>query len=107
MDTPSVTQDSPLLETSLTVSVDIIVERVEPTPVEPSTEVMTGVTSESSGGSSMRQMSEVSGDVSTFDEALGDIEVLDDGHRQRCHRLRANLLFLKGKATSVRKAILL
>ena len=46
LDTPSVTQDSPLLETSLSVLVDILVERVEPTPVEPSIEVMTGVMSE-------------------------------------------------------------
>ena len=52
-------------------------------------------------------MGEVSGDVSTFDEALGDTEVLDDGRRQRYHRLRADLLVLKGKATSVREAILL
>ena len=51
VDTPSVTRDSPLLETSLTVSIDILVERVEPTPVEPSIEVMTGVMSESSSGS--------------------------------------------------------
>ena len=51
-DTPSVTQDSPSLETSLTMSVDIVVEKVEPTPVEPSIEVMTGAMSESSVGSS-------------------------------------------------------
>ena len=30
-DTPSVTEDSPSLETSLTVPVDIVVEKVEPT----------------------------------------------------------------------------
>ena len=71
-----------MLETS---SVDILVEMVEPTPVEPSIEVMTGVVSKSSGGSNTRQMSEVSGDVSTFDGALGDTEVLDDGHTQWCH----------------------
>ena len=35
-----------MLETSLTASVDILVERVEPTIVEPSIEVMTGVVSE-------------------------------------------------------------
>ena len=52
-------------------------------------------------------MGEVSRDVSTFDEALGDIEVLDNGHTQQCHQLRADLLVLKGKATSVREAILL
>ena len=40
-DTPSVTQDSPSLKTSMTVSVDIVVEKLEPTPVEPSIEVMT------------------------------------------------------------------
>ena len=74
-DTPSETQDSPSLETSLTVPVDIVVEEVEPTPVEPSTEVMTGTMSESSGGSSTRQMGEVSGDISTIDEALGDIGI--------------------------------
>ena len=52
-------------------------------------------------------MGEVSGDVSTFDEALGDIEVLDDGCRQRYHRLRADLIVLKGKAMSVWETILL
>ena len=88
VDTPGITQGSPVLETS---SVDILVEMVEPTPVEPSTEVMTGVVSESSGGSSTRQMGEVLGDVSTFDEALGDTEVLDDGRRQWCHQLQADL----------------
>ena len=85
VDTPSMTQGSPVLETSLTISVDILIERVEPTPVVPSIEVMTGVVSESSGGSSTRQMGEVPRDVSTFDEALGDIEVLDDGRTQQCH----------------------
>ena len=73
----------------------------------PSIEVMTGVVSESSGGSSARQMGEVLGDVSTFDEAPADIEVLDDGRTQQCHQLRANLRVLKGKATSVQEAILL
>ena len=52
--TPSVTQDSLSLETSLAVSIDVVVEKVEPTPVEPSIEVMTGVVSESSGGSNTR-----------------------------------------------------
>ena len=52
VDTPSMMQVSPVLETSLTISVDILVERVELTPVVPSIEVMTGVVSESSGGSS-------------------------------------------------------
>ena len=52
----------------------------------------TEVASESLGGSNMQQMNEVSGDVSTFDEALGDTEVLDDGRTQQCHRLRADLL---------------
>ena len=47
------------------------------------------------------------GDVSTLDEALGDTEVLDDGRRQRYHRLQTDLRVLKGKATSVREAILL
>ena len=106
-DTPSVAQDSPSLEISLTMSVDIRVEKVEPIPVEPSIEVMTGFVPESLGGSSTRQMGEVSGDVSTFNEALGDTEVLDDGCRQRYHRLRADLLVLKGKAMSVREAIFL
>ena len=73
----------------------------------PSIEVMTGVVSESSSGSSVRRMGEVPGDVSTFDEALGDTKVVDDGCTQRCHQLRADLLVLKGKATSVREAILL
>ena len=40
-----------MLETSLTISVDILVERVELTPLVPSIEVMTEVVSESSGGS--------------------------------------------------------
>ena len=52
VDTPSMTQGSPVLETYLTISVDISVERVELTPVVPSIEVMTGVVSECSGGSS-------------------------------------------------------
>ena len=52
-------------------------------------------------------MGEVPGDVSTFDEALGDTEILDDGRTQRCHQCRADLLVLKGKATSVQEAILL
>ena len=75
VDTPSVTQDSPSLETSLTVSVDILVERVEPTPVEPSIEVMTRVVSEFLGDNRTQQMGEVPGDVSTFDEALRDTKV--------------------------------
>ena len=99
--TPSVTQDSPSLETSLAMSVDVVVEKVEPTSVEPSIEVMTRVASESSGGSSP-QMGAVSGDVSTFDEALGGTKVLDDGLRQWYHRLWMNLRVLKGKATSIR-----
>ena len=69
------------------MSVDIIVERVEPTLVEPSIEVMTRVVSESSDDSSTRQVGEVPGDVSAFDEALGDTEVLDDDRTQRCHQL--------------------
>ena len=69
--------------------------------------VMIGVVFESSGGSSTRQMGEAIGDISTFDEALAGTEVLDDGRRQRYHWLRADLLVLKGKATSVREAILL
>ena len=81
----------------MTVSVDIVVEKVEPTLVEPSIEVMTGVVSESSGGSSTRQMGEVSGDVSTFDEALGDTEVLDDGRRQWYHQLREKLSSFEGE----------
>ena len=52
-------------------------------------------------------MGEVPGHVSTFDEALGDTEVLDNGRTQQCHQLRVDLLVLKGKATSVREAILL
>ena len=52
VDTPSMTQGLPMLGTSLTISVDILVERVELTPVVPSIEVMTRVASESSGGSS-------------------------------------------------------
>ena len=52
-------------------------------------------------------MGEVPGDVSTFDETLGDTKVLDDGRTQRCHQLRADLVVLKGKATSVRETILL
>ena len=68
---------------------------------------MTRVVSESSGDSSMRQVGEVLGDVSAFDEALGDTEVLENGRTQRCHQLRADLLVLRGKATSVREAILL
>ena len=52
-------------------------------------------------------MGAVPGDVSTFDEALGDTEVLGNGRTQRCHQLRADLLVLKGKATSVQEAILL
>ena len=79
------TQGSPVLETSLTISVDILVERVELTPVVPSIEVMTGVVSEFSGGSSAWQMGAVPGDASTFDEALGATKVLDDGRTQRCH----------------------
>ena len=59
VDTPSVTQGSPVLETSLTMSVDILVERVEATPIVSSIEVMTGVVYEASGGSKMRQMGEV------------------------------------------------
>ena len=102
--TPSVTQDSPSSETSLAVSVDVVVEKVEPTPVEPSIEVMTGVASESSGGSST-QMGAVSGDVATFDEALAGTEVLDDGRIQRYHRLRTDLRVLRGKATSVQEEI--
>ena len=97
-DTPSVTQDSPSLETSSAESVDVVVEKVEPTPVEPSIEVMTGAMSESSDGSSTRQMGEVPRDVSTIDEALGDTEVLDDGRRQRYHRLRTDLRVLREKA---------
>ena len=81
------TQWSLVLETSLTISVDILVERVELTPIVPSIEVMTEVVSKLSGGSSARQMGAVPRDVSTFDEALGDIEVLDDGHTQQCHQL--------------------
>ena len=80
-------QESPVLETSLTISVDFLVERVELTPIVPFMEVMTGVVSEFSGGGSARQMGEVPGDVSTFDEALGDTEVLDDGCTQWCHQL--------------------
>ena len=52
-------------------------------------------------------MGELSGDIPTFDEALGGTEVFDDGRRQWYHRLRTDLLVLKGKATSVREAILL
>ena len=51
VDTPSMTQGSPVLETSLTISVDILVERVELTPVVPSIKVMIGVVSESLSGS--------------------------------------------------------
>ena len=96
-----------MLETSLTTSIDVVVEGVELTPVVPSIEVMTEVVSESSSGSSTWQMGEVPGDVSTFDETLGDTWVLDDGRTQRCHQLQADLLVLKGKATLVREAILL
>ena len=84
VDTPGMTQGSPVLETSL---VDILVETVEPTPVEPSIEVMTIVVSESSGDSSTRQVGEVPRDVSIIDEALGDTEVLVNGRTQRCHQL--------------------
>ena len=52
VDTPSMTQGSPVLETSLTISIDILVETTELTLVVPSIEVMTEVVSESSGGSS-------------------------------------------------------
>lgn len=54
-DTPSVTQDSPSLVPSLTVPVNIVVEEIEPTQVEPSSEVMTGAVSESSDGSSTQR----------------------------------------------------
>ena len=69
------TQDSPLLETSLTVSANILVERVEPTAVKPSIEVMTKVVFEFLGGNHKHQMGEVPGDISTFDEAVRDTEV--------------------------------
>lgn len=85
VDTPSMMQGSPLLEASLTVSIDILVERVEHTPVVPSVEVVTGVVSEFLGDSNPQQMGEVPGDISALDEAPGDTKVLDDGHTQQCH----------------------
>ena len=54
VDTPSKMQGTPMLQTSLTVSVDISAERVELTLVVPSIKVMTGVVAELSGGSSPR-----------------------------------------------------
>ena len=69
-------------KTSLTMSIDILVGGVEPTTVVSSIEVMTEIVYKASGGSNMQQMGEVPVDASTFDEALGDIEVLDDGRTQ-------------------------
>ena len=51
VDTLIMAQGSPVLETYLTTSVDVVVEGVELTPVVPFIEVMTRVVSESSGGS--------------------------------------------------------
>ena len=76
------------------MSVDILVERVEPTPVMPSIEVMTEVVSKFLGDSSTQQMGETPRDVSTMKITLCRNPTIRSGYtikESSCSPMWANL----------------
>jgi len=90
IDIPGVAQESPLLETSLIAPINTLVERIEPTRINPFVEGVPSL-------DEMPKVAEVFGVVTEF---IGD----------RCprpfHQFEADLIALKRKVALVREAIL-